>query len=137
MAIPADKIWLPESVWHKAERAVDKAVHGYDQRLRFGRNEDTGQWCIFMLNRNDAPLAILGFNDIPHPDDALRRLLTSDARRRGKEILAEINKHNDDIKQGFEDKASEASGEAAEAFEWAFRQQGKHPVPRIFVPGRG
>jgi hypothetical protein len=81
-------------------------------------------------------LPILGFDDIPSPDAVKKRLYESDALRRGDEILDSINKHNDEINQRFADAADEAAWEAAEYMEWFRRQDGTHPVPRIFVPGK-
>ena len=39
-------LWLPNTVNYKAYK-VDKAVREYDERLMFGVNEDTGDWCVY------------------------------------------------------------------------------------------
>lgn len=135
-------LWVPE---HAADQRdahrVHVAVKQYDENLAFGRNEQTGQWCIFMRQGTSAPtntgdLPILGFNDIPHPDDAIARLMKADARRRGREILDELNAHNESIQEARRAAADDAIGQTAEAFEWGYRKMGKHPNTRIFIPGR-
>ena len=135
-------IWTPPK--HSDRRAHDAslAAKEYDARLGFGRNEETGQWVIFIRqgeseDSRGGDLPILGFDDIPSPDAVKKRLYESDAIRRGDEILDSINRHNDEINQTFADAADEATGEAAEALEWFHRVNGTHPSPRIFVPGKG
>lgn len=133
--------WVPRSHEIREAWAVHKAVRRYDENLAFGRNEQTGQWCVFMRQgtgeaASDKDLPILGFDDIPTVDAAIDRLQKSDARRRGKDILDELNKHNRDIQEERKRAADDAVGEAARAFEWGYRKMGKHPVPRIYVPGK-
>lgn len=114
---------------------VEKAVKEYDERLLFARNTDTGQWCVYIQPERDAePLPILGFDDVPHPDDVMKELYKRDAWRRGNEILDNINRRNADIKQGFEDRATEGSAIAAEGMEWGFRKMGAAPTAKIFIP---
>lgn len=132
-------IWTPPKAYDRAASAASKAAKEYDARLGFGRNEETGQWVVFMRQgeteeTRGGDLPILGFETIPSPDEVKKRLYESDAVRRGSEILAAINRHNDEVRQQFEDAADDASGEAAEYFEHFMRKDGKHPRPRIFVP---
>lgn len=132
------QVWTPPKAYDRAAAEVSKAVRDYDERLGFGVNPDNGQWCIFMRQgtteeTRGGDLPVLGFPNIPSPEEAKRRLYESDAVRRGSEIVAEINKHNEEITRKFEDAASDASGEAAEAMEWFNRVAGTHPIPRIFV----
>jgi hypothetical protein len=141
MHTPNESIWVPPSFGYKAEGAVRKAVKEYDPNLDFGKNERTGQWCIFLrqgttaaTNQNDLP--ILGFDEVPHPDDALRRLHQSDALRTGHEIQQKMERHNASLNRERELRADEATAETAEAFDWGFRQQGKAPHAKIFIPGK-
>lgn len=118
-----------------------KAVKEYDANLDFGQHPDTGQWCIFLRQGTSAvtkevDLPILGFEDIPHPDDALKRLYQSDALRTGNEILDNINRVNADIEKQREASGEQASAETAEAFDWGFRQMGKAPHSKVFIPGQ-
>lgn len=142
MEFAKQSIWVPQ---HAADDRqawkVHQAVKRYDENLAFGRNEQTGQWCIFLrqgtsqaTTTNDLP--VLGFDDIPSVDAALDKLRASDARRRGQDILKELDKHNRSINEERQRAADDAVGEAARAFEWGYRKMGKHPVPRIYVPGK-
>lgn len=128
-------IWLPPSYLYREAHAVDKAVNQYDPELHFGRNERNGQWCIFM-ERHSERIPVLGFRDIPHPDDALKRLYKADTRRHGSKILDDLIKHNEETKAAGRSAGDDAVGQTAEAFEYAYRKEGLHPTPRIFVPGR-
>lgn len=128
-------IWLPDSHYYREALPVDKAVNEYDSELHFGMNQKNGQWVIFM-ERHGERIPILGFQRIPHPDDALKRLYKADTRRHGSKILDDMNRENEELKKVARDKADDAVGETAEAFEIAYRLEGKHPKPRIFVPGR-
>jgi hypothetical protein len=115
-------IWTP-SGYNSEVGKVRKAVSEYDPNLDFGRNDKTGQWCIFLKHGTNAitaegDLPVLGFREIPHPDDALRRLHQTDARRKGNEILDSINRHNENIRQGYEDKANNAGGQLAEVLQY-------------------
>lgn len=131
-------IWVPPSVTHREAASVAVAVRDYDPNLSFGRNEKTGQWCIFLRQGTSeataqADLPIMGFNDIPHPHDALRRLQQADALRTGREILDNLERVNRDIRKDSELKADQAVQESAEAFDWGFRQMGKAPHAKVFI----
>ncbi len=133
MPAPAASIWLPgRGVTDIQERRVDAAVKEYDETLRFGRNEETGQHCIFMIKKGHAPLPVLGFNEIPHPDDAVRKLWKSDAMRHGKEILDTMNAENEEVHSERRRAADEANGIAAEGFEWLMRDQGQTPYSKSY-----
>lgn len=137
MPAPAEHIWLPGSGAVSLEVVrVDRAVQEYDPNLRFGRNEDTGDWCIFLIKRGEAPLPVLGFGrEIPHPRAALQRLERADSVRRGSEILDEMNRHNESLRKPFEDAAAEGAAITAEAFEWGYRAMGKGK--RVIIPVSG
>jgi hypothetical protein len=118
----------------------------YDERLIFSQHPLNGQWCIFMkmpadyetetqIDGNNV-LPLLGFRDIPHPEDAVKRLWQADTLRHGEQMLDEMNRRNAARKAEYEKAASDSSGEAAEAMEWFNRQAGTHPSPRIFIPGK-
>lgn len=133
-------MWVPTSHQDRQAALVNKAVREYDPDLGFGLNEATGQWCIFLKHgatemASEADLPILGFSHIPNPDDAVKRLYDTDARRRGREILDAINRNNKDIEDAAEQRTVEATEQAAEAFEWAFRKEGKAPISKVYMPG--
>jgi len=131
-------IWVPDSFQDRQAASVDTVVRDYDQNLGFGKNEQTGQWCIFLRHGSneltaEADLPIMGFNSIPHPEDALRRLHQADALRTGREILDQIERANKDILDKKDEAAAQASEETAEAFDWGFRQMGKAPYAKVFI----
>jgi hypothetical protein len=131
-------IWVPPSFTHKQAAAVDSAVREYDPNLGFGLNEQSGQWCIFLRHGSneltaESDLPVLGFEDIPHPDDALRRLHQADALRTGHEILDQINRANKEIQDDKDLVAQQAIEETAEGFDWGFRQMGKAPYSKVFI----
>lgn len=126
-------IWVPPSFYDRQVAAVSAVVREYDPELNFGKNESNGQWCIFM-EREGKRIPILGFDGIPHPDDALKRLWKSDARRHGSRILDELNKHNTELRTQHEDAIQDAQGQIAEVAEHGAREDGLHFKPRVFVP---
>lgn len=133
-------MWVPPSYEYREAYAVRTAVEDYDPNLSFGQNPRNGQWCIFIKKgtnevTQEGDFPILGFPAIPEPNQALKRLHNSDARRKGNEIIDAIQRNNDKIHADMEAKASDADGQLAEALDWGFRKMGAHPFPRIFVPG--
>lgn len=117
------------------ELAVDRAVTEYDERLYFARNEQTGQYCIYLKTISTEPdLPLVGWDTIPHPEDAVKRLYQTDSLRHGEKILDDMNRRNADFMKQYEVAADEATYELAEAFESNLRARGAHPNPRIFVP---
>lgn len=137
MPAPATSIYVPgRGDVNMSAYRVDQAVNEYDELLHFGQNNDTGQWCIFLIRRGEAPLPVIGFNEIPHPHDAIKRLVQADARRRGNEILDEINRHNKQFEIEREERAVEADQRLAETAEWALRHEGKTPHKKVIL-GKG
>lgn len=142
MPAEATRIWLPDingfSLTDLSVTKVDAAVREYDENLRFGRNEESGQWCVFLVRRGEAPLPILGFDDIPHPEDVAKRLYRADALRRGEEILDEINRHNRELEvaENAESEAqiNEAVELAAEHAERLARTVGTLRYSKSFRP---
>lgn len=132
-------MWLPPSYLYRGLKDVQDAVKRYDSNLDFGKNEATGQWCVFlrqgtMAGSQENDLPILGFNDIPHPDDVLKRLYQSDALRRGQEIVDDIQRHNDDMLKARESTYNDVDGNVAEHFEWGYRKMGHQNAPiKVFV----
>lgn len=137
MPAPASSIWIPgKGSTEFAALRVARAIKEYDADLEFGQNSDTGQWCIFLLRRGEAPMPVIGFDKIPHPEDAIKRLVQSDARRRGNEILDEMNRSNKNLEIARDDAAAAAEAQLAEVAEWALRTEGKTPHKRVIL-GKG
>lgn len=138
MPAPATKIWLPGSGLSDIRMAyLDSAVQEYDPNLRFGRNEDTGDYCVFVIKRGQPPFPVLGFQEIPEKDTIFRRLYETDSLRHGKKMLDQMNADNERIWATQEANAAEGDAMAAEAFDWAYRQQGKAPYSKVLLNGNG
>ena len=125
------KIWIPNmGDYDMRAWKVDRKVREYDERLMFGRNEDTGDWCIFIrMPAPQDPFPVIGFQkSIPEPNDALDRLKAADTMRHGdrlyKEMVASQKKYRDDL----EYKSDQAAQDSAERVEHLMRQHGKSPV---------
>jgi hypothetical protein len=131
------QLWKPGISYYKEALPVRAAIQSYDERLEFGFHPATGQWvaALNMENRHpDGPMIVMGWNEIPNPRDAVQRLQAADTRRHGDDMLKRLNDHNEQVRKEQATEANEAIAETAEAFEWAYRREGKHPNPRIFVP---
>lgn len=129
-------IWLPKSVNYNAYR-VDRAVNEYDERLMFGRNEDTGDWCVFVrMPSPRPPFPVFGFGDrIPEPDEALSRIkeghLVEHKERIWREVVDSQNKHKADLEYA----ADQAGEESAERTEHLMRKHGKSPIIKVLPKG--
>lgn len=138
-------IWLPDSTSRNAYDIpvlrCDKAAQEYDPALRFGRNTDTGQWCIYLQRAGLSPLPVLGFDEMPHPEDIPKKLYQVDAVRRGNEILDEMNAENkrlEDLENAPMDAMIDAAGyELAERIEHIRRTTGKTRYSKSFRPRSG
>lgn len=127
------RLWVPGiGASDRRVRAVAKAVRDYDPDLRLARHELTGDWVVLI---GDAPMPVYGFGkELPDPASVEATLFQRDVRRRGKRILDELAAKAERDRLDSEYRVSESNGELAEALESAFRRQGKHPVPRVFLP---
>lgn len=131
--------WLPSGYEAREANAARKAAKEYDSNLDFGKNDRTGQWCVYLMQgtiegARKGDLPVLGFNHIPSPDEVKKRLYESDAVRHGKELLDSINRHNEDINDTFREATEDAEGQLAEAFEWGMRKEGMTSHKKIFIP---
>lgn len=116
---------------------VERVVNEYDERLYFDRNLETGQYCVYLKTPASEPdLPIFGWDYIPDPEAAIRRVYQADALRHGEEILDQIDRANTERERPYVEATEEAEGQMAEAFEWGFRKMGAHPNARIFVPDK-
>jgi hypothetical protein len=129
-------IWLP----HKGDTnvaawKVDSMVNQYDERLMFGRNEDTGDWCVFIKMPSPAvPYPILGFgNTIPEPSEALDRLVKSDTMRHGDTIYKDVMRSQKKFKDDLEYNSNQASEDSVERIEHLMRKKGDSPIVKVFM----
>lgn len=131
--------WLPPGLEAREANAARRAAKEYDANLDFGKNDKTGQWCVYLMQgtmggSSDGDLPILGFDKIPSPDQVQKRLYESDAMRQGQKILEQIDRHNEDIHEVGRERTRQAEGELATAFEWGMRKEGLTPHKRIYIP---
>jgi hypothetical protein len=120
-----------------SELAAAKAVEEYDADLVLGQRNDTSEWVVFIKNGpiNGEPFPVLGLGfELPAPEKIKEKLYRADTKRHGGKIVEAVERHNERLRKEYRDRASDGAGQAAEAFEWAHRQMGSHPNPRIFVP---
>jgi len=123
-----EKIYIPgRGELHLDEYRVHRAVQEYDERLMFGRNELTGDWCVFVkMPHGEAPVAVIGFGrEIPDPAEAVRRADAANTRKHGSEILDASLRHNAAIRETFEEASAEGAEAVKEALDWAIRVEGE------------
>lgn len=127
---------------------VNEAVKEYDDRLRFGFNEINQDWVIYILMPRDFDAAyfidgqpvypVLGFgSEIPHPEDAVRRLYQADTVRNGNAILDRMNEDNDYLRSQKDKEMAEFDEEMAERVEFELRKEGLSPVSKVFFQIKG
>lgn len=129
-------LWLPNGVSYEAYR-VDRVVREYDERLMFGRNDETGDWCIFIrLPGDNPPYPVIGFQDtIPDPHDAIRRLNEGDTRKHGERIYKEILDSEKKRRAMLDYVSSQAAEDSAERTEHMMRQRGASPIIKVYPKG--
>jgi hypothetical protein len=131
-------IWLPNSgVVSVGEINASRAVEDYDPELILGRNEQTGDWHVFVkdgpYDGQPFPVMYLG-EELPSYDEIQRLLYTHDVKRHGAKIIDAIERRKRIERERLEKQHADESEEVAEHIEWGLRQMGAHPKPRIFVP---
>ena len=116
---------------------ASKAVEDYDPDLMLGRNEQTGDWHVFIKKgpHNGEPFPVMYLGPELPPYDRIQELLyKNDVRRHGAKIVDAIERRKADERRRLEKQHEEENAEVAEHIEWGLRQMGAHPNPRIFVP---
>jgi len=129
-------LWLPNNMNYDAYR-VDRIVREYDDRLMFARNEETGDWCVFIrMPRPSSPYPVLGFGrEIPDTAVVMQRLQEADTLRTGNQIYNEVIRSQKDYRKNLEYNADQASAESAEVVEHFLRKHGKSPIVKILPKG--
>ena len=131
-------LWIPGQGFVPSHiRSSMQAVSEYDADLSLARDENAGgQWVILLKSGPEGrPFPVLGLGyELPAPEAIKKKLYMSDTRRRGREIVADIQRNNDSIQARSREKLSEAGSEVAEVIEWALRKKGQIPDSKIFVP---
>ena len=128
-------IWIPgKGEYDVRVFRVDRAVKEYNERLMFGRNEETGDWCVFIkAPAPQEPIAVLGFgNDIPEPDAVIKRLYQADTLRHGDKILNTIVREQEDYRKMLDYNANQATEDSVERVEHMMRMRGDSPIIKSF-----
>lgn len=130
--LTASKIWVPDSHSDKQIISLSRAAREYDERLFFGRNEDNGQWAVFMkMEHGQDPVPVLGFGfELPTGEELVAKLWQYDTRRHGDRILDRMNQHNEQRKRELEAAADEATDIFVEGQESYLHRQGQTPYHR-------
>jgi hypothetical protein len=130
------KLWLPNTVNYDAYR-VDRAVNAYDERLMFARNEDTGDWCVFVrMPSPQDPFPVFGFGDrIPDPVEVLAKVQEGHLVKHKERIWKEITDSQKEYRKNIAAPAEEARDESVEAIEFMMRQEGLSPVVKSLPKG--
>jgi len=136
--MPTESIWIPgrgQMVIRELQAA--RAVEEYASDLILGFRKDTQEWVVFKQGGPDGqPFPVFGLGrELPTPEEIQKRLYLADTKRRGGQIVEEVNRRNEARQQAARDVADGAAEIAAEAFDWALRKEG-HGNQRIFVPGK-
>ena len=135
----ADKdkhIWLPKGKsGDKSVDAVNKAVNEYDERLSFGRNLDTGDWCVYYdMPHGQDPFPIIGWREVPDPEFVLKKLYETDTVRNGQQMYEHILRVNNEQRRLNEKKSEEAAEESSELIEYIMRRHGESPLVKSLRP---
>lgn len=136
------RIYLPgRGAYDIAAMQVLRAVQAYDERLSFGRNEDNGDWVVFVKmprgsKRELVPVLGFGNKEMPTPEEVLRRVEQADTRRYSQELLDAVTTENRKRQESTSQLAEDTASEMAEIMDYLLRATGTHPLPRIFVPGK-
>lgn len=118
---------------------LNAEVKKYDERLMFTRNEDTGDWCVFIkMPRPEPPYPILGFGtEIPSVENVMMRLQKSDTMRNGDKIYNDVLKSQEKYRADLKYKTDQATEEAVEPIEFMMRKEGKSPIVKVFYSDKG
>jgi hypothetical protein len=119
-------------------RSAMKAVEEYDVDLQLARNEDTGNWCIFIQrSEGEAPFPVFNLGpELPSPDQIKQKLYMADVRRRGHKIALEVERNNARRHAELESVTADAAGEVAEAVESALRNAGATSHKKVYLNER-
>lgn len=132
------RLWLPGyGVADSKAIRVSDALNAYDERLMFAKNEDTGDWCVFVrMPRPQPPFPLMGFGDnIPDPEVVLARVQEGHLVRNKERIWREITDSQKKYREELNYRGDQASEESAEVVEHFLRKHGKSPVIKSLSKG--
>lgn len=116
---------------------VDQAVNEYDERLLFAKNEETGDWCVFVrMPGAEPPYPVCGFGrEIPSVDDVMIRIRRSDTMRNGDAIYKDLMRSQEKYRAELKYNGDQATDESVEVVEHFMRKHGKSPIIKSFSKG--
>lgn len=116
---------------------IDRALNDYDERLMFARNEDTGDWCVYVrMPAPEPPFPVFGCgHDIPEPKELIARVKEGDMMRNGDRIYNDMIKSQEKYRADLKYKGDQASEESTEVVEHFMRQHGKSPIIKNLSKG--
>ena len=116
---------------------VENADRAYDERLMFARNEETGDWCVFIrMPRPAEPYPVCGFGrEIPEVDDVMLRIRRADTMRNGEAIYKDLVKSQEQHRAALKYKGDQATDESVEVVEHFMRKHGKSPIIKSLPKG--
>jgi hypothetical protein len=116
---------------------VENAVRAYDERLMFAKNEETGDWCVFIrMPRPEQPYPVCGFGrEIPEVEDVMFRIRRADTMRNGEAVYRDVVKSQEKYRAELKYKGDQATDESVEVVEHFMRKHGKSPIIKSFSKG--
>lgn len=135
-------IWTPSGYIPPDVRQAQLAVEAYSEDLELGRDERLGTWVALWKNGPDGKpypaISITQRPDEPLPSyERIQQILyTGDVARRGRAVLDEVIKRQEERRKADDAKAHEIAGEVAEYLEHTFRRQGKTQYTKVYLPGK-
>ena len=116
---------------------VDQAVNEYDERLLFAKNEETGDWCVFVrMPGAEPPYPVCGFGrEIPSVDDVMLRIRRADTMRNGDAIYNDLVRSQEKYRAELAYKGDQAADESVEVVEHFMRKHGKSPIIKSLPKG--
>ncbi len=81
---------------------IDRALHQYDENLYLKFNDEQQEWCVYVKVPRDSDIPdvpVLGLgHEKPHKDYVMEKIHKMDTKTHAKNMLTEIDRHNDRIK---------------------------------------
>lgn len=117
------RIWTPEGQVPLDVVRAKRVIEEYDENLTLGRHALTGDWCIWLKQGPDKPpYPVIGLGpELPDESTIRERLFRADTRIHGDKILTDMRKKNEALEAEQRKASEDATGTAAEAYEWAAR----------------
>jgi hypothetical protein len=138
IAHPSESIWLPgHGELRFDEMHAAQAVEDYDPDLSLGQIRETGQWAVFLQRSDGSPFPVMGLgHELPSREKIHEILYKGDVRRRGREIVAEIEAAQRKEEKVYADAADDAQTAVAESIISHMNSEGTNPFPSVHMGGK-